>query len=499
MSDGSLKFLGSTTFEVTKPTLTGKIENYKENAGTFDVVLTDVNSPSGGDILVPVWSKSDQSDIKWYDAKKENDGSYKATVSIANHGYHTGTYTIHAYVSAGNGIMAGTVVGKWEVKEPKIDVSAKDSNGKETTYNLQVSNAGLISGVRNVTFAVWSAEGGQDDLIWYYGSSAGAGSWKATADIRKHKKAGSYNVHAYGYMSDGSLKFLGSTTFKVSDISLKSGIQIENYGNVDGSFEVIIPQVNSVSGVSKVQAAVWCAANQNDIVWYDAKKQSDETYKVYVDPMNHKGNSGLYKIHVYITGENGLVQLVDTTSQLVTATKYYAIMGETSVTVDQMVKYYENTGHQYPAAKLSTSGATTLKEFCEIYLQEAESEGVRAEVAFTQTMKETGWLQYGGSVKIEQNNFAGIGAVDHDPAGSSAWFPDVRTGVRAQIQHLKAYASTNALNNACVDPRFNLVTRGCAPYVEWLGTKENPNGYGWATGANYGPSIVTMIKKLKTM
>ena len=194
--------------------------------------------------------------------------------------------------------------------------------------------------------------------------------------------------------------------------------------------------------------------------------------------MNHKGNSGLYKIHVYITGENGLVQLVDTTSQLVTATKYYAIMGETSVTVNQMVKYYESTGHQYPSAKLSKSGASTIKEFCQIYLQEAEAEGVRAEVAFAQTMKETGWLQYGGSVKIEQNNFAGIGAVDHDPAGSSAWFPDVRTGVRAQIQHLKAYASTDDLNNTCVDPRFNLVTRGCAPYVEWLGTKENPNGYG---------------------
>lgn len=174
-------------------------------------------------------------------------------------------------------------------------------------------------------------------------------------------------------------------------------------------------------------------------------------------------------------------------------------MGETSVTVDQMVKYYESTGNQYPAAKLGASGAATLKEFCEIYLQEAEAEGVRAEVAFAQSMKETGWLKYGGAVKIEQNNFAGIGAVDNDPVGSSAWFPDVRIGVRAQIQHLKAYASTNDLNNARVDPRFNLVTRGCAPYVEWLGTQENPNGYGWATSANYGASIVTMIKKLKTM
>ena len=111
-------------------------------------------------------------------------------------------------------------------------------------------------------------------------------------------------------------------------------------------------------------------------------------------------------------------------------------------------------------------------------------------------MKETGYLRYGGNVKIEQFNFAGIGSTGAGVAGTS--YPDVRTGIRAQIQHLKAYASTESLKNACVDDRFSYVTRGSAPYVEWLVQKENPYGKGWATATNYGYDIVNMMNVLKT-
>ncbi len=66
-------------------------------------------------------------------------------------------------------------------------------------------------------------------------------------------------------------------------------------------------------------------------------------------------------------------------------------------------------------------------------------------MAFTQAMKETGFLRYGGAVKIEQYNFAGIGATDD--GGTPASFESVRLGVRAQVQNLKAYASSESLNN----------------------------------------------------
>lgn len=179
------------------------------------------------------------------------------------------------------------------------------------------------------------------------------------------------------------------------------------------------------------------------------------------------------------------------------------IMGTSQTNVAQMVRYYKANASGYDTFKakyegkydgsLAKGGASTIERFAQIFYEEANAEGVKAEVAFTQCMKETGFLKYGGDVLPNQYNFAGIGATG---AVHGAKFKDVRTGIRAQIQHLKAYASTSPLNNACVDPRFNLVTRNTAPYVEWLGIKENPNGYGWATAKNYGYDIVDMVKVL---
>ncbi|MBR1629420.1 MAG: glucosaminidase domain-containing protein, partial [Lachnospiraceae bacterium] len=104
-----------------------------------------------------------------------------------------------------------------------------------------------------------------------------------------------------------------------------------------------------------------------------------------------------------------------------------------------------------------------------------------------QICKETNFLQFGGTVQAKQCNFAGLGATDG--GGKPETFSDVREGVRAQVQHLKAYACTDDLQNLSVDPRFNKVERGTAEYVEWLGIRENPNGKGWATAKHYGYSL----------
>ena len=179
------------------------------------------------------------------------------------------------------------------------------------------------------------------------------------------------------------------------------------------------------------------------------------------------------------------------------------IMGTSQTTVAQMVRYYDANASGYDTFKakyngkyngvLAKGGASTINQFAQIFYEEATAEGVRAEVAFTQCMKETGFLKYGGDVLPNQYNFAGIGATG---AVHGASFSNVRMGIRAQIQHLKAYGSISPLTNQCVDPRFNLVKRGSAQYVEWLGTKENPNGYGWATSKSYGHDIVSMVNVL---
>ena len=173
--------------------------------------------------------------------------------------------------------------------------------------------------------------------------------------------------------------------------------------------------------------------------------------------------------------------------------QYYKISGTNNYTASDFAKLFKSKNKQYPTIYAS-KGAGTIEEFCQIYIEEANAEGIRAEVAFCQAMLETGWLQFGGDVKAEQCNFAGIGATGNGKPGNS--FVDVRTGIRAQIQHLKAYANKEELNQECVDPRFGYVKRGSAPYVEWLGIPDNPNDGGWAATKGYGTAIINLIKEL---
>lgn len=174
-----------------------------------------------------------------------------------------------------------------------------------------------------------------------------------------------------------------------------------------------------------------------------------------------------------------------------TETEKTAIMGKAQATAQQMALFCRS--------KNSTPQLTScsLEQLAEIFIEEGEAEGVRGDVAFAQSLHETGYFKFGGIVLPTQNNYAGIGALNGNATGQAASFPDPRTGVRAQIQHLKAYASTEALVNECVDPRFSLVARGVAPYVEWLGAADNPQGRGWAfPGAGYGANIVKLLGQI---
>lgn len=167
------------------------------------------------------------------------------------------------------------------------------------------------------------------------------------------------------------------------------------------------------------------------------------------------------------------------------------IMGKAKASAQQMALFArsKNAEPQLPAC--------SLEQLAQFFLEEGEAEGVRGDVAFAQSLHETGFFKYGGIVLPTQNNYAGIGALNGNATGQAATFPDPRTGVRAQIQHLKAYASTEPLVNACVDPRFSLVTRGSAPYVEWLGAADNPNGKGWAVpGSGYGVNVVKLLSQI---
>jgi N-acetylmuramoyl-L-alanine amidase len=151
------------------------------------------------------------------------------------------------------------------------------------------------------------------------------------------------------------------------------------------------------------------------------------------------------------------------------------IMGKAEATAQQMDKFVRGVNPDAPY-------------LAELFLIIGEQEGVKGDIAFAQAIKETGYFKFGGSIDKNQNNFAGLGATDENSKG--AVFATPEEGIRAQIQHLKAYATTGPLKTKQVDPRFHLVQRGSAPYWEDLNGK-------WAVpGQGYGESIVKIWKDI---
>lgn len=162
------------------------------------------------------------------------------------------------------------------------------------------------------------------------------------------------------------------------------------------------------------------------------------------------------------------------------------IMGKNVATLNQMKSYIKKVNPNVPSSVL---------DMLKYYLSEGEIEGVRGDIAFCQSCLETGNFTFKGSaVTLDQNNFAGIGVTSNGMKGNSWKTPQL--GIRAQIQHLKAYGSTEPLVQECVDPRFKYVSRGCAIYVEWLGIQENPDHKGWASGYNYGNKILSILNSV---
>lgn len=302
------------------------------------------------------------------------------------------------------------------------------------------------------------------------------------------KKNKTYYYKVLAVSSDGgysdysnivSGRTLAAPTLKSITLSHSGGLKV-TWNKISGASGYTLYRSVSDGAYSKLAEI----KKEKTVSYVDNDVRSGQTYSYKVQANNIyagvKGSSGKSAAKSY-------------------AILFYNIMGENTVTAAQMAACYKASGHAYPAGVYAPRGAATVSDFVQIVLEEAAAEGVSGEVVWAQIILETGWLSFAGSmVRSDQCNFGGLGATDNSGGVFTATYPDVRTGVRAQVQHLKAYASKSKLKNPCVDTRFSLVTRGTAVYVEWLGIQENPQGYGWATGADYGFKIHRLINQIKS-
>ncbi|MFI3175120.1 MAG: N-acetylmuramoyl-L-alanine amidase [Bacillota bacterium] len=171
-----------------------------------------------------------------------------------------------------------------------------------------------------------------------------------------------------------------------------------------------------------------------------------------------------------------------------------ATTAEEFVKIEGVVTGEKARIEEYLAIKNPVLDSEYIETIVYCYEYYAGLENIRFDVAFAQACLETGFFRFGGDVKKEQNNFCGLGAVGGGACGNS--FSSIALGVLAHIQHLKAYANTEELSLACVDPRFAYVSRGVARYVEWLGINENPLKKGWATDIGYGGKILNLMEEM---
>lgn len=313
--NGNLNFGGGTTFWVDAPAV-GKmtVENVNNKTGTFSVRLSGVNAKAGiHSVEVAVWSKSDQSNLKWYTAVKQDDGSYVVPVNIIDHELQYGNYIAHAYIRTNNGLLSvrGTSAN---IVQPK-SVMIATGNGNETQYNIKASNVNYAGGVKGVRVAVWSIEGGQDDLIWYTMMNNGNGIWSVNVPVINHKTAGAYLAHMYIEDKEENFHFGASTSFQVQGPAVEE-IHMKNISTGKGTFVVELDGVNAKAGINKIEVAVWSKADQSNLKWYIATKQDDGSYVVPVNISSHGYQHGTYVIHAYVIDRNGSQCVVGTTGKI---------------------------------------------------------------------------------------------------------------------------------------------------------------------------------------
>jgi hypothetical protein len=160
------------------------------------------------------------------------------------------------------------------------------------------------------------------------------------------------------------------------------------------------------------------------------------------------------------------------------------ILGPSRLSANQMADYVTQSG-----AKPRIT--VPLLDLAQMYLDEGVKTGVRGDVAFAQSILETGGFANPGSAATD-NNFAGIGWCDSCKHGYN--FPDAQTGVRAQLQLLRIYVDPNFPDPSYKDEillkgTLSLGFRGkVQTWWDLWGT--------WATAAMYGQHVYDIYERM---
>ncbi|MBK5081710.1 MULTISPECIES: GBS Bsp-like repeat-containing protein, partial [unclassified Streptococcus] len=194
-----------------------------------------------------------------------------------------------------------------ESQDSKADLAITGLNNATGSYDFVISNLVAPRGFKEVLVPTWSEKNGQDDIIWYKAAKQANGDYKVTVRSSNHKgDSGLYNSHVYLVDNDGKYIGLGGKQVTLDITKTQGTLAITNNDKNRGTFDVFITNLTNPSGISGVVIPVWSEQNgQDDLVWHNATKQDDGSYKVTISASQHKWNSGKYIVHGYIVDASG--------------------------------------------------------------------------------------------------------------------------------------------------------------------------------------------------
>ena len=210
--------------EEQKPLFT--VENINPKQGTYTVKTTETSlSKPIQSVRVPIWSTSNQSNLKWYAATPNGDGSFSASFDIRNHQALSGTYNNHVYVTYKDGSERSYAADAVSMSTDQIQAKVAVRKTEANRYEVTVTDA---YGDGDIILPTWSEVNGQDDIKWYTANKVGNGTYKFTVDTQNHKGSGLFNTHVYRRKA-GQLTGLTGTSYQVEKSSLQSANIQPNY------------------------------------------------------------------------------------------------------------------------------------------------------------------------------------------------------------------------------------------------------------------------------
>ena len=287
------------------------IENNNTAAGTFDAVVRNIVAPTGlKEVLVPSWSLAGgQDDLIWHKATRQADGSYRVTIKATDHKNSTGKYRADAYLVDDSNKRFYLTEKVVEVSQtrPSASLFIENNNADLGTFDAVIRNIVAPNGVKEVLVPSWSLVNGQDDLVWHKASRQSDGSYRVTIKASEHKNSlGNYRADVYIVDNANQRHYVTETIVDVKHNKPVGTISVVNNNNDTGTFDVLITNLTNSSGISGVVIPVWSEQNgQDDLVWHNATKQDDGSYKVTISASQHKWNSGKYIVHGYIVDASG--------------------------------------------------------------------------------------------------------------------------------------------------------------------------------------------------